>query len=137
MSKLWNSTLNAPTKPMKRTPFKSNKRPKKMRSKAVRFNTRTKALEFPQNIKIDIKLRDDGCVLCTTNRKANFLHAHHFVYKSANGLGIIENGIALCNHHHDQIHSHDLNGKLKQQLQDYLDTLYPNFDNSMRKYKKY
>lgn len=117
------------------TPVKSNKRPKKV------YKTKKKkkrlSLEFPQHIKNSIKIRDNGCYLCTKNKKANYLHIHHFIYKSAFGLGIIENGIALCNKHHTDVHRHDIGFKLRDELQAYLDRLYPSFDNSMRKYRKW
>jgi len=92
-------------------------------------------LNFPQHVKIAIKLRDGRCVLCKSPRK--MLTAHHFIYKSAMGMGIIENGVATCNDCHDDVHKHDLDGELKQRLQDYLDEKYPHFSNEMRKYKKW
>ena len=94
-------------------------------------------LDFPQHVKIDMKLRDNGCVLCITNNKANYLHAHHFIYKSALGMGIIENGVALCNTCHTNVHLHDKDFVIRDRLQDYLDEKYPDFTNEMRKYKKW
>lgn len=92
-------------------------------------------LNFPQHVKEEIKLRDNRCVICKT--KTELLTAHHFVYKSAMGMGIKENGVCLCNSCHDRVHRHDYDLKLRDYLQGYLDELYPDFDNSMRKYKKW
>jgi len=92
-------------------------------------------LNFPQHVKDSMKLRDGRCVLCKSVK--NKLSAHHFIYKSAFGMGIIENGVSLCIECHDDIHNHDPNYGLRDYVQQYLDTLYPEFDNNMRKLKKY
>ena len=92
-------------------------------------------LNFPQHVKIAIKLRDGRCVNCGSPRE--MLTAHHFVLKSAYGMGIIENGIALCNKCHTNVHLHDKDFIIRDRLQDYLDEKYPHFSNEMRKYKKY
>ena len=114
----------------------SKERQLKRSRQKIPFKRRKKfVLDFPQHVKDSIKLRDGKCCICQT--RTEYLTAHHFVYKSAMGMGVIENGVALCHSCHDRVHRHDYDGELKQHLQEYLDRLYPEFDNSMRKYKKW
>jgi 5-methylcytosine-specific restriction endonuclease McrA len=138
MAKLWNSSLNAPTKPIKRTPFKKKRTYKRIRNKAIRFNTRTKATDIPKTTRRDVLVRDNGrCIIPTCNTMFNLQCHHHIPRKPHLGLGVQENLVMLCLHCHDKVHSHDPNSKFKNYIQSYLDNLYPEFDNEMRKFKKY
>lgn len=132
MAKQWNSTLNAPTKRMKRTPLKSRKQPMRKRG----TSKVTDATSILRNTRQEVLVRDLGrCIICGS---MNALQCHHYIYRKPHlGMGIKENLVMLCVHCHDRVHKHDKQNHLVTHIKKYLDKLYPDFKDEDRVYKKW
>jgi 5-methylcytosine-specific restriction endonuclease McrA len=94
---------------------------------------RSKATSIPKKVREEVYARDKGCIICGSNY---MLNCCHLVSRSHGGKGIKENlftACALCHHEAD-------NGKnsleIKEKARQYLEKLYPNFTDEMRKYNK-
>jgi 5-methylcytosine-specific restriction endonuclease McrA len=113
---------------------KKQKPYKRMRNRAIRFNTRTKALEFDRITKLEIFKRDKGrCIL--TKRTDNLTYAH-LIPRSKNGLGILQNGALITWEVHQDMDVNE-NRVSQKDFRSYMDNLYPLFKDEDRKYKKY
>ena len=97
---------------------------------------RTKALEIPKEVKVDVYKRDrNSCILCGHHAEEEDACAH-FIPKSRGGLGIVENVVTLCfDCHH--IYDQGLNRKKNEvYIRNYLNKHYPEFSDADRIYRK-
>lgn len=79
--------------------------------------------------------RDFGrCVLCGSTNAGPHCH---FVRRSQGGLGTEENIWTGCQRCHEAFDSEATNGPLHARMRDYFKTLYPQWDESKLKYKKW
>lgn len=106
----------------------------------------TKAKQFDIKTKKRIYMRDNGCIFCRLNyhmEKADdfqlgILDVMHIVNKSQSGLGIEENGILGCRYHHAILDNGNkgLREEMQQIIEDYMKSIYPNWDRRQLIYKK-
>ena len=79
--------------------------------------------------------RDFGrCVLCGSINAGPHCH---FVRRSQGGLGTEENVWTGCQRCHEAFDSEATDGPLHARMRDYFKTLYPQWDESKLKYKKW
>lgn len=79
--------------------------------------------------------RDFGrCVLCGSINAGPHCH---FVRRAQGGLGTEENIWTGCQRCHDAFDSESTDGPLHARMRDYFKTLYPQWDESKLKYKKW
>ena len=80
--------------------------------------------------------RRDGyrCALCDDTRG---LQVHHVVRRSQGGLGTEENIWTGCQRCHNAFDSEATDGPLHARMRDYFKTLYPQWDESKQKYRKW
>ena len=79
--------------------------------------------------------RDFGrCVLCGSINAGPHCH---FVRRAQGGLGTEENIWTGCQRCHEAFDSEATNGPLHARMRDYFKTLYPQWDESKLKYKKW
>lgn len=79
--------------------------------------------------------RDFGrCVLCGSTNAGPHCH---FVRRSQGGLGTEENIWTGCQRCHGAFDSESTDGPLHDRMRDYFKTLYPQWDESKLKYKKW
>lgn len=74
------------------------------------------------------------CVLCGSINAGPHCH---FVRRSQGGLGTEENIWTGCQSCHDAFDSESTDGPLHARMRDYFKTLYPQWDESKLKYKKW
>lgn len=95
---------------------------------------RAKACEIPMEVKEAVYERDNGrCIICGRPGIPNA----HYIRRSDGGLGIVENVVTLCLTCHARFDNGDKREEYGTIIKDYLDTLYPDFSDSDRRYKKY
>ena len=99
-----------------------------------------KSYQFLEHHHIEIKItqyvweRDFGrCVLCGSINAGPHCH---YIRRSQGGLGIPENIWTGCQRCHAAFDNEGADGPLHKQMQDYLRTLYPGWDESKLIYKK-
>lgn len=79
--------------------------------------------------------RDFGrCVLCGSTNAGPHCH---FVRRAQGGLGVEENIWTGCQRCHEAFDSEATDGTLHDRMRDYFKTLYPQWDESKLKYKKW
>ena len=79
--------------------------------------------------------RDFGrCVLCGSINAGPHCH---FVRRAQGGLGAEENIWTGCQRCHEAFDSEATNGPLHARMRDYFKSLYPQWDESKLKYKKW
>ena len=74
------------------------------------------------------------CVLCGSINAGPHCH---YIRRSQGGLGIEENIWTGCQSCHDAFDSESTDGPLHARMRDYFKTLYPQWDESKLKYKKW
>ena len=105
-----------------------------------RKNKRSKACEFSKDTKLVMMIRDDyKCIFCGG---LNITPAH-YIARSHGGLGILQNGACICQHHHDLIDG-KLGKNYKQQAEEYkekfkkyLQSHYKDWDEKKLIYRKW
>lgn len=118
---------------------------KTMKSRSSRA---AKAREFTPAERNKIFLRDAGqCIFCRKNYHMEdatwlgkeILSIMHYVPRSKNGLGIAENGALGCQYHHEMMDNgkDDRRDEMLQIFREYLQSMYPNWDEDMLTYSKW
>lgn len=78
--------------------------------------------------------RDNGrCVLCG---RGGVLEAAHYIGRAQGGLGREKNLVMLCHQCHERYDHTAERGKIKPILREYLQGLYPDWNEDELKYKK-
>lgn len=95
-----------------------------------------RAHAIPQSVKLIVTRRDGGrCVYCGKpgNPEA------HFVPRSLGGLGIPQNILTLCRECHDKFDYGDRETRdgMREYFREYLETLYPEWDETKLTYNKW
>lgn len=94
---------------------------------------RTKALEISKKVRERVYERDGGlCVICGAVGMPNA----HYIARSQGGLGVEENILTLCFYCHSKYDQSIHRNKLRRYLREYLQTKYPEWDESKLIYKK-
>lgn len=110
----------------------------------------TKLLQFNKDTIRTIQQRDNySCLFCRIGyhceefdpNKMDFIvhDIMHFIPKSKLGLGIEENGVEGCRYHHHLLDNgnQNLRKEMLSIMENYLKSLYPNWDKSKLVYKKW
>ena len=71
------------------------------------------------------------CVICGS---PYFIEVHHYVSRGRGGMGIPENLVCLCAYHHQKLHNGDR--EVKNFCREYLEAIYPGWDESKVIYRK-
>lgn len=82
--------------------------------------------QFPNHIRRAILARDRGCAVPGCHWPASWCELHHIKYWSQDGETSTENGVLICSHHHQALHSKMLSivrddGTLKFRLHPLID----------------
>ena len=95
----------------------------------------TKFTAISPATKKNVWQRDFGrCVLCGSINAGPHCH---FVRRAQGGLGTEENIWTGCQRCHEAFDSEATDGPLHARMRDYFKTLYPQWDESKLKYKKW
>lgn len=103
---------------------------------------RSKACDISQKVKKIVWERDNGCcVICGNNY--NVMPNAHFIPRSKGGLGIEQNIFTACTrltendcHYKFDNGTQEEREKLKEKVQEYFMSIYPNWDENDLYYKK-
>lgn len=97
------------------------------------MHKRTRALDISRAVKLRVYERDGGqCVLCGRPGVPNA----HYISRAHGGLGIEENILTLCPECHDRYDHTDERREIKEELREYLESIYENFDEKKLIYRK-
>lgn len=102
----------------------------------------TKARNFDRKAKEAIAERDsiDGwpcCVRCGAAAPMPLAWSNaHFISRAQGGLGIPENGLTLCPRCHHEYDQTTHRESLREYFREYLESKYPNWDESKLTYRK-
>lgn len=93
---------------------------------------------IPADVKRRVEIRDsfDGCPCCVWCGQPHARGEAHFVPRSQGGLGIEENLLTLCRLCHEKYDGAD-RLKMRPVLKQYLQSKYPDWDESKLIYHKY
>lgn len=103
---------------------------------------RSKACDISQKVKKIVWERDNGCcVICGNNY--NVMPNAHFIPRSKGGLGIEQNIFTACTrltendcHYKFDNGTQEEREKLREKVQEYFISIYPNWDEHDLYYKK-
>lgn len=97
------------------------------------MSRRAKALQISKKVKDAVYERDGGCcVYCG----AQGLPEAHFTPRSHGGLGIEENILTLCRTHHDMFDRSSDRSVMRRFFAAYMQSKYPEWDESKLTYRK-
>ena len=104
---------------------------------------RTKVLQIPRKVKAAVAARDSFgdnpfevspcCVLCGTT---DALPEAHYIARSSGGLGVEENIVTLCRDCHRRMDQTWERETLRCQVREYLQSKYPNWNESDLIYRR-
>jgi len=99
---------------------------------------RTKALAIAKEVKQAVAERDsfNGWPCCIICGSPEGLPEAHYIPRSQGGLGIEENIVTLCRPCHGDFDQSDKRADIKAQLRQYLQEIYPEWDESKLYYRK-
>ena len=106
---------------------------------------RTKSLQFPKNVRLELIERDRGCFFCKrgihmtkiTRSDMAIFDPMHIVNKSQGGLGVVENGLIGCRGHHHLMDNSEYGPEMREIAKDYLRIRYPGWTEEMVTYSKW
>ena len=98
------------------------------------MSKRSKACNIPKKVRIEVYQRDKCCIICGSS---NALPNSHLVPRSKGGLGIKENVVTLCILCHHEMDNGKNSLEIKEKVRQYLERLYPEFTDEMRRYDKW
>lgn len=97
------------------------------------MSKRTQALNINRATRMAVYERDNGC--CVLCGKPGYPEAH-YIARSHSGLGIEENIVTLCRSCHRRYDQTIERESIRRILADYLQSKYPDWDESKLIYKK-
>ena len=103
---------------------------------------RSKATDIPQKVKQVVWERDNHCCVICGN-SYNVMPNAHYIPRSKGGLGIEQNIFTACTrltendcHYKFDNGTQEEREKLKEKVQEYFMSIYPNWDETDLYYKK-
>lgn len=89
-----------------------------------RSSKQAKAREFDKKTREKIWIRDGGCIFCKMNYRMEhatwygkqLMGIMHYIPRSKNGLGIVQNGAVGCQYHHEMLDNGN-SGNRKEMLE--------------------
>lgn len=105
---------------------------------------KARACEFGERDRNEIYKRDRGCIFCGMNYMmgdgcGTYMSYAHYIPRSDNGLGVKENGVLLCQYHHNMMDNGNKGNR--QEMLDivkgYLMDHYPDWDEKKLRYNKW
>jgi len=113
------------------------------------MSKRSRACEFSEKARQEIKKRDGGCIFCKQEyhlppEDEFYIDTHsydymHFIPRSHGGLGIAQNGAIGCRWHHNMLDNGN-KGRRREMLhifEEYLKEHYAHWDRSKLVYDKW
>lgn len=98
------------------------------------MNERTKALRIPRSVKSKVFERDNRrCILCGSWKGQPNAH---YISRAQSGLGIEQNVVTLCYRCHMDYDQSPARSYLKSEIRQYLQSVYPDWDESRLVYRK-
>ena len=98
------------------------------------MSKRSKACDIPKKVREEVYARDKGCIICGSTSN---LTIAHFISRAQSGRGIRENLVTLCILCHHEMDNGKNSLEVKEKVREYLEKLYPNFTDEMRRYDKW
>jgi len=100
---------------------------------------RSKACEFPQEVRKRIKQRDKGCIFCQLMGYSGYppTQIMHYVARSQGGKGIEQNGAWGCALHHQQLDNGLQSTVMREYFKEYLQSIYPEWNEKDLVYSKW
>lgn len=98
------------------------------------MSKRSKATDIPKSVRAEVYMRDKYCIICGS---PNGVPNAHLVPRSQSGLGIKENVVTLCPLCHHEMDNGKNSLEIKEKVRIYLNRLYPEVTDEMRKYNKW
>ena len=98
------------------------------------MSKRSKATDIPKKVREEVYARDKGCII--TGSRYNLTLAH-YIPRSKGGLGIKENLVTLSLLMHHEMDNGKNSLEIKEKVRVYLNRLYPEFTDEMRRYDKW
>lgn len=99
------------------------------------MNKRTKALSISAAVKGHVYERDKGrCVICGSPEG---IPNAHFISRAQSGLGVEKNVVTLCAACHYAYDQTPARRKLREEIREYLESQYPDWDEESLIYQKY
>lgn len=98
-------------------------------------NKRTKATDITPKVKKHIHERDgEVCIICENARGTDVMH---YIGRGVSGLGIPENLGLGCRQCHMEMDQGTKKKEHRKKFKRYLKSIYPEWDESKLRYKKY
>lgn len=105
---------------------------------------KSRACEFSQAERTAIFNRDGGCIFCNmgympSEYAGTYMGYAHYIPRSDNGLGIRENGVLMCQYHHNMMDNGN-KGNRREMLdivKGYLQEHYKDWDEENLRYNKW
>lgn len=107
------------------------------------MSKRSKACEFSAKTREEIRERDGGCIFCKIGWKIPLVRMPtqimHIVPRSAGGLGVAQNGVVGCIHHHMMLDngSHGEREHMMNYIEWYMHHKYPGWNKEDLYYDKW
>ena len=98
------------------------------------MSNRTKATSIPKKVREEVYARDKGCICCGSIHN---LTIAHYISRAKSGRGLKENLVALCILCHHEMDNGKNTIEVTQKVREYLEKLYPEVTDEMRKYNKW
>ena len=95
---------------------------------------RLQATSISEKVRKEVIQRDKCCIICGSR---SFLQIAHYINRSQGGLGLKENLVLLCGLCHREADNGKNSLEVKAKVRQYLEKLYPNFTDEMRRYDKW
>lgn len=105
------------------------------------MSRRSRACEFPPEVRERIKERDGGCIFCQIGYKMPTTYLPptdimHIVPRSHGGLGVEENGVWGCRHHHEMMDNGAWHKPMVEYCEKYLAARYDGWSMEKLIYRK-
>lgn len=98
------------------------------------MHKRTKALSISKRVKDAVWERDGGCCVLCGNPRAQ--PNAHYISRAQGGLGVERNIVTLCLNCHRRYDQTADRAEIRLDLREYLESKYPDWDESQLIYKK-
>lgn len=113
---------------------KANNAPADKPARSHAPSARTKALDITKKVKDRVWERDgEKCVICGSRYAMPNMH---YISRAQSGLGIEENVVTGCIECHNAYDNGGKRAEIGEKVKAYLDGLYPDFTDDMRRYQK-
>lgn len=97
-------------------------------------SNRTKACEFSKETRLELLARDESkCIFCGSRYNLTFAH---YISRAKGGMGIVENGVVLCQQCHFKLDQTIERKSLLPIVAKYLSTWYKGWNEESLRYRR-